>query len=73
MGSNGVVYGPTTPNYGALTSINAVSIGRHERNDGQQLSPWKGLFKEVMVFNKALSKTEILSLYTEQLYNQRNT
>jgi hypothetical protein len=72
QGSNGHTYGPTTSNYNSFINMNKITIGRNERIDNQQVSPWNGLFKEVMIFNRGLTKTEMLALYTEQLYNQRN-
>ena len=57
--------------YNAMRSINRITIGRAERNDAQQLYPWKGMIKDVMVFDKALTSTQIHALYTEQLYSAR--
>jgi len=57
--------------YNAMRTINRITIGRAERNDEQQLYPWKGMIKDVMVFDKALTSTQIFALYTEQLYSAR--
>ena len=61
----------TIATYDAMRSINRITIGRAERSDAQQLYPWKGMVKDVMVFDKALTSTQILALYTEQLYSNR--
>ena len=70
-GSNQQSYGPTAIGYNAMTRLNKITVGRNERNDGQQFPSWDGLFKDVMVFDKALSQKEMLALYTEQLYSGR--
>jgi hypothetical protein len=70
-GSNIQTYGPTAIGYNAMTHLNKITIGRNERNDGQQFGSWNGLFKDVMVFDKAFSQKEMLALYTEQLYSGR--
>lgn len=61
----------TVSTYNAMRTINRITIGRAERNDEQQLYPWKGMIKDVMVFDKALTSTQIFALYTEQLYSAR--
>jgi hypothetical protein len=71
INSNLSVYSSGAPSYNALRNMNKITIGRRERSDGQQVNPWNGLFKDVMIFNKPLTTTEMLSLYTEQLYNNR--
>ena len=61
----------TITTYDAMRSINRITIGRAERSDAQQLYPWKGMIKDVMVFNSALTSAQIHALYTEQLYSGR--
>jgi hypothetical protein len=58
--------------YPALQNMNRITIGSAvEENGTANGVGFNGLIKNVMVFNKVLSKTEMLALYTEQLYSDR--
>jgi hypothetical protein len=50
--------------------MNKVTIGRRDRGDGQQVAAAKGVYKDFMVFNRPFTASQMISLYTEQLYSR---
>ena len=68
-GSNGG-YGPGSSTYAQFQSMNKVTVGRRDRSDGQQVGAAKGVYKDLMVFNRPFTASQMISLYTEQLYNR---
>jgi hypothetical protein len=61
----------SSPIFSALQNMNRITLGVAVEDNGTVNGiAFNGFLKNVMVFNKVLTKTEILALYTEQLYNR---
>ena len=71
VASNDTTYNSSSPIYNSLQSMNRITIGRNERADGTQVGPWKGAFKDVTVFDRPFTASEMMSLYTEKLYSEK--
>lgn len=71
VASNDTTYNSSSPIYNSLQSMNRITIGRNERADGTHVGPWKGAFKDVTVFDRPFTASEMMSLYTEKLYSEK--
>jgi hypothetical protein len=71
VASNDTIYTSSSSIYNSLQNMNRITIGRNERADGTQVGPWRGAFKDVTVFNKAFTPSEMMSLYSEKLYSEK--
>jgi hypothetical protein len=68
----GRIFNSNSPIYLALKNMNRITLGRAEDASGNTVgNAFNGHFKNVMVFNQVLTKTQMLALYTEQLYSGR--
>lgn len=58
--------------FSALQNMNRITLGTAVEDNGTTNgNGFNGNLKNVMVFNRVLTNTEILALYTEQLYSDR--
>lgn len=70
--SNNNNIGSNSSIFSALKNMNRITLGSAvEANGTANGAGFNGLIKNVMVFNKVLTRTEMLALYTEQLYSDR--
>jgi hypothetical protein len=70
--SNSTNVGASSSIFPALQNMNRITIGSAvEANGTASGIGFNGLIKNVMVFNKVLTRQEVLALYTEQLYSDR--